>query len=138
MQIKKETLIITVRVSKDLKENILPKISSYVNPGVLFESMVRTIHGHVEEMLESLPNSFLGKGKKGKAKDEKHAVVQLSDESIGEFKALQETLYEKIGKKPSFPTVLNLVLNSIDVDSMEDKIVEQIQECVSHNSNTNQ
>lgn len=134
---KKETLVITVRVSKDLKDNILPKISQYVNPGVLFESMVRTIHGHVEDMLDSFPKTFLGKGKKGKARDEKHSVVQLSEQSIDEFKALQEALHEKIGKKPSFPTVLNLVLNSVDVECMQDKILENIQECVPANDPAN-
>lgn len=138
MQIKKETVIITVRVSKDLKDNVLPKVSQYVNPGVLFESMVRTIHGHVEDMLESFPKTFLGKGKKGKVRDEKHAVVQLSDQSIDEFKALQEALHEKLGKKPSFPTVLNLVLNSIDLDSVGDQLMENIQECVPQNDNAKQ
>jgi len=137
MQIKKETLIITVRVSKDLKQNILPRVSQYVNPGVLFESMIRSIHGHVEEMLETIPNSFLGKGKKSKSRDEKHAIVQLSDETITEFKTLQENLFEKLGKKPSFPTVLNLVLNSVDVDDIGDKILENVQECVDQQDNIN-
>lgn len=121
----KETVVISVRVSKDLKENIIPEISGYVNPGVLFEAMVRTVHGQLKELLKSLPATMLGRGK-GKSVKSEHVVVQLSEETHTSCKALQKALTIRLGKKPSFPTTLNLVLNSIDVKEIESTILEAV------------